>query len=57
MRFTLMSRRQRLGELAGRIFVNVLAVVIAGVAILFLLLSAHYQGSPSAAETTITAVQ
>lgn len=52
-----MSLRQRLGELAGRFFVNVVAAVIAGIAILFLLLSSHYQGSLSIAEAAITAAR
>ncbi|WP_131802924.1 hypothetical protein [Mesorhizobium sp. ORS 3428] len=49
------SRRQRLAELAGRIFVNVVAALIAGIAILFLLLSSHYQGAPASPDVAITA--
>ena len=45
MRFvsSAMSWRQRLGQLAGRLFVNVVAALIAGIAILFLVLSAHFE--------------
>ena len=51
-----MSWWQQLGQMAGRLFVNVVAALIAGVAILFLVLSAHYQGPPSApAPVTTTA--
>ncbi|AZO48123.1 MAG: hypothetical protein EOS58_24790 [Mesorhizobium sp.] len=48
-----MSRRQRLGQLAGRLFVNVVAALVAGVAILFLALSTHHPG-PSAPDQFIT---
>ncbi|EHH12226.1 hypothetical protein MEA186_10290 [Mesorhizobium amorphae CCNWGS0123] len=50
MRFvpSAMSWRQRLGQLAGRLFVNVVAALIAGIAILFLVLSAHFEGPPLA---------
>jgi hypothetical protein len=48
-----MSWRQRLGQLAGRLFVNVVAALVAGVAILFLALSAHHLG-PSAPDQLIT---
>ncbi|KUM27063.1 hypothetical protein AU467_17795 [Mesorhizobium loti] len=50
-----MSWRQRLGELAGQLFVNIVAALIAGVAILLLVLSAHYQVPQPPAEVTITA--
>ena len=48
-----MSWRQRFGQWAGRLFVNVVATLIAGVAILFLALSAHHPG-PSAPDRLIT---
>ncbi|AZO08917.1 MULTISPECIES: hypothetical protein [unclassified Mesorhizobium] len=59
MRFipSAMSWRQRLAGLAGRVFVNTVAAVVAGVAILFLLLSPHYQGSASTPDTTIGTAQ
>ncbi|AZO31192.1 MULTISPECIES: hypothetical protein [Mesorhizobium] len=50
-----MSWRQRLGELAGQLFVNIVAALIAGVAILLLVLSAHYQIPQPPTEATITA--
>ena len=48
-----MNWRQQLGQMAGRLFVNVVATLIAGVAILFLALSAHHPG-PSAPDRLIT---
>ncbi|MDX8526933.1 hypothetical protein RFM68_20740 [Mesorhizobium sp. MSK_1335] len=51
-----MSWRQRLGELAGQWFVNIVAMVFAGIAILLLVLSAYYHvAQPPAEEVTITA--
>ncbi|MDX8540852.1 MAG: hypothetical protein E5V58_29495 [Mesorhizobium sp.] len=49
-----MSRRQRLGQLAGRLFVNVVAALIAGVAILLLVLSTHHPGAPTAPPQILT---
>ncbi|RUW33478.1 MULTISPECIES: hypothetical protein [unclassified Mesorhizobium] len=50
-----MSWRQRLGELAGQLFVNIAAALIAGIAILLLVLSAHYQVPQLPPEVAITA--
>ncbi|WFP61868.1 MULTISPECIES: hypothetical protein [unclassified Mesorhizobium] len=47
--------RQRLGELAGQLFVNIVAILFAGVAILLLVLSAHYHVPQPPAEVAITA--
>ncbi|TGQ46630.1 MULTISPECIES: hypothetical protein [unclassified Mesorhizobium] len=49
------NRRQRLGQLVGRLFVNIVATLVAGIAILLLVLSAHDQGSqPAPWEVTTT---
>ncbi|MDX8466312.1 hypothetical protein RFM26_11530 [Mesorhizobium sp. VK23B] len=50
-----MSWRQRLAERAGQLFVNIVAMLFAGVAILLLVLSAYYHVPQSPAEVTIIA--
>ncbi|RWA73241.1 hypothetical protein EN836_21895 [Mesorhizobium sp. M1C.F.Ca.ET.193.01.1.1] len=55
MRFTpsAMSWRQRLAERAGQLFVGSVAALIAGVAILLLVLSAYYRIPHPPAEVAI----
>ncbi|WP_192256329.1 hypothetical protein [Mesorhizobium silamurunense] len=50
-----MSWRQRLAERAGQLFVNIIAGLMAGVAILLLVLSTYYHVPQPPAEVTITA--
>jgi len=50
-----MSWRQRLAERAGQLFVHSVAALIAGVAILLLVLSAYYHVPQPPAEVLITA--
>lgn len=50
-----MSWRQRLAERAGQLFVNIVAMLFAGVAILLLVLSAYYQVPHPPAEAAIAA--
>ncbi|TGP21745.1 MULTISPECIES: hypothetical protein [unclassified Mesorhizobium] len=49
-----MSWRQRLAERAGQLFVNIVAMLFAGVAILLLVLSAHYHVPQPPAVMAIT---
>ncbi|MDX8480414.1 hypothetical protein RFN28_18375 [Mesorhizobium sp. VK24D] len=49
MRFKSSARnhQQGLARSAGTLFVKAVAALVAGLAILFLVLSTHYQGQPS----------